>query len=59
MTQNDSQPKWQQRTNLIRAGLARSHNRETSEALYMTSGYVYDSAEQAEAAFAGDADNYV
>lgn len=59
MTHNDSQPKWQQRTNLIRTGLARSHNRETSEALYMTSGYVYDSAEQAEAAFAGDADNYV
>ena len=51
--------KWTQRTKLIRTGIDRSANRETAEALYMTSGYVYDSAEQAAAAFAGEADNYV
>lgn len=50
---------WRPKTKLIRSGLTRSANRETSEALYMTSGYVYDTAEQAAAAFAGDADNFV
>ena len=33
-------------------GANRSPFGETSEALYLTSGFVYDSAEQAEAAFA-------
>jgi len=59
MGHNHSQKTWRQRTNLVRAGLARSGNRETSEALYMSSGHIYDSAEQAEAAFAGEADNFV
>ena len=31
-------------TKLVRGGQSRSENRETSEALYMTSGFVYDSA---------------
>ena len=31
---------------------------ETAEALYLTSGYVYDNAEQAEATFAGTVDHY-
>ena len=53
------QNSWKQQTKLIRSGLRRSENRETSEALYMSSGYVYDNAEQAEAAFAGEADNFV
>ena len=38
----------------LRGGLARSANAETSEALYLPSGFVFDSAEQADAAFAGD-----
>ena len=59
MTHKDSQPKLAATHKPCSGGFARSHNRETSEALYMTSGYVYDSAEQAEAAFAGEADNYV
>ena len=46
-------------TKLVRGGLNRSAFQETSEALYMTSGYVYDSAEEAAAAFAGDADRFV
>ena len=46
-------------TKLVRAGLTRSSFQETSEALYLTSGYVYDSAEEAAAAFAGEADRFV
>lgn len=43
----------------VRAGLSRSHNAETSEALYLNSGFVFDSAEQADAAFSGDIDRYL
>lgn len=46
-------------TKLVRAGLKRSGFQETSEALFLNSGYVYDSAEEAAAAFAGEADRYV
>jgi len=46
-------------TKLIRGGLERSPYGETAEALYLTSGYVYDSAEAAEARFAGDEDGYI
>ena len=45
-------------TKLVRGGLHRSAFQETSEALHMTSGYVYDSAEEA-AAFVGEADRFV
>ena len=50
---------WRKATNLVRGGLVRSAFNETSEALYMSSGYVYESAEEAEAAFAGDKDRYI
>jgi O-succinylhomoserine sulfhydrylase len=46
-------------TRLVRGGLARSDFDETSEALYLTSGYVYGSAAEAEAAFSGDVDRYI
>ena len=46
-------------TNLVRGGLNRSQFDETSEALYLTSGYVYGSAAEAEAAFAGEHDRYI
>ena len=46
-------------TDLVRAGLDRTSFGETSEALFLTSGYVYQSAEQAEAAFAGEVDHYI
>lgn len=42
---------WKAATKLVHAGQARSHFKETSETIYMSSGYVYDSAEEAEAAF--------
>ncbi|NDZ93425.1 O-succinylhomoserine sulfhydrylase [Streptomyces sp. SID6673] len=43
----------------VRAGLDRSGFFETSEALYLTSGYVYESAEAAERAFTGEDDRFV
>ena len=45
-------------TNLVRGGLSRSAFDETSEALFLTSGYVYPSPEEAEAAFKGDIKRY-
>ena len=50
---------WRNQTKLVRGGTRRSEFNETSEALYMSSGYVYESAEEAEAAFAGDKDRYI
>ena len=46
-------------TKLVRGGQHRSENQETSEALYMTSGFVYDTAEQAAAAFRDEIDTFV
>ena len=44
---------WQDETALIHGGIERSQYGETAEALYLTSGFVYESAEQAEARFKG------
>jgi len=43
----------------VRGGLMRSGFEETAEAMYLTSGYVYESAADAEQAFAGEVDRYV
>jgi len=43
----------------VRGGLARSGFDETSEALFLTSGYVYASAQEAEAAFKDEIDRFV
>ena len=45
-------------TRLVHGGITRSQHGETAEALYLTSGYVYDNAEQAEGTFAGTIDHY-
>jgi O-succinylhomoserine sulfhydrylase len=50
---------WRRDTISVRGGLARSEFDETAEALFLTSGYVYESAEEAEAAFAGEIDRYI
>lgn len=47
---------WRARTRAVRGGLSRSQNRETAEALFLTSGFVYDSAGEAEEAFASRRD---
>ena len=46
--------KYQPETLAVRAGQQRSQFNEHSEALYLTSSYVFDSAAQAAARFAGD-----
>jgi len=50
--------KWRPQTELVRGGLARSPFDETSEAMFVTSGYIYPTAEEAEAAFKGDISRY-
>ena len=45
-------------TQLVHGGTTRSPYGETSEALFLTSGFVYDSAEQAEDTFAGTVSHY-
>jgi O-succinylhomoserine sulfhydrylase len=61
MSNSDSKPAraWRPRTKAVRGGLSRTNFRETSEALFMNSGYVYDSAEEAEASFDGTLDRMV
>lgn len=41
-------------TDLVHEGILRSQFGENAEALYLTSGYIYESAEQAEARFKGE-----
>lgn len=50
---------YRRQTHLVRAGLARTGFDETSEALFLNSGYVYPTAAEAEAAFSGDLQRYV
>jgi len=50
---------WRRQTLAVRGGQARSNFGETSEPLYLTSGYVYDAAEQAEARFKGENDGFI
>jgi len=55
----DNSDKWGEATKLIHGGVIRSEFGETSEALFLTSGYVYDSAQSAEARFKGDEEGYI
>jgi O-succinylhomoserine sulfhydrylase len=55
----DDRPAYRPDTLAVRGGLARSDFEETSEALFLTSGFVYGSAEEAEAAFAGKSDRFL
>ena len=50
---------WSLATRLVQEGTLRSQFGETSEAVFLNSGYVYDSPEQAEARFKGEAEGYV
>ena len=45
---------WRPETRLVHSGTLRSQYGETSEALFLTQGFVYDSAEQCEARFKGE-----
>ena len=48
--------KWRPATQAVRGGTWRSEHGETSEALFLTSGYTYDNAETVAARFAGEAE---
>ena len=54
-----SSSSWRQRTRLVRGGTHRTPFDETSEGLFLTSGYVYESAEEAQSAFAGEKTRFV
>lgn len=56
---NPAQKNWRPATQLVRGGTQRSGFEETSESIFMTSGYVYKNAEEAEKAFKGDKLRYV
>lgn len=56
---NKANPKWRRQTQLIRGGTMRSEFGETSEAIFMNSGFVYDSPEIAEARFKNEIPGYV
>ncbi len=51
-------PSYRPATQLVHGGTTRTPHGETSEALFLTSGFVYESAEQAEATFTGDVSHY-
>jgi O-succinylhomoserine sulfhydrylase len=50
---------WRPDTLAVRGGLSRSGFDETAEALFLTSGFVYQTAADAEAAFAGEVKRFV
>ena len=54
-----NQKTYRPETRLVHGGTLRSQFGETSEALFLTQGYVYPSAEECEARFAGKAPGYV
>lgn len=58
-TPERGKPAYRPRTLLVRGGLKRSQFQETSEAIFATSGYVYDNAEEAEASFKGEKSRYI
>ena len=58
MATNKKPGKWKKRTLAVRGGQTRSPFQETSEGLFLTSGYAYEAAEEAEARFKGEIGGY-
>ena len=58
MATNKMPGKWRTRTLAVRGGTLRTSFQETSEALFLTSGYAYEAAEEAEARFTGESAGY-
>ncbi|MBB4953122.1 O-succinylhomoserine sulfhydrylase [Agrobacterium vitis] len=50
---------WRAATKLVHGGTLRSPYGETSEAIYLTQGFVYESSEAAEARFKGETEGYI
>lgn len=59
MAFNPEAASWSPATQAVRGGLDRTGFYETSEALFLNSGFVYDSAEAAERAFTGEDERFV
>ncbi len=53
------QQSWRPRTKMVRGGTMRSEFGETSEAIFATSGYIYNAAEEAEDAFKDRIDRFI
>lgn len=54
-----AQQRWRPATQMVHGGTRRSGFGETSEAIFLTQGFVYDSAEAAEARFKGDEEGFI
>jgi O-succinylhomoserine sulfhydrylase len=59
MSETTSTKRYRPETRLVHGGTLRSQFGETSEALFLTQGYVYDSAEQCEARFKGHEPGFI
>ena len=59
MSETGSTKRYRPETRLVHGGTLRSQFGETSEALFLTQGYVYDSAEQCEARFKGQDPGFI
>ncbi len=59
MKKKENQRNWKTATKLVRGGTLRSNFGETSEAIFMNSGFCYESAETAESRFNGQAPGFV
>ncbi|MGE5540319.1 MAG: O-succinylhomoserine sulfhydrylase [Gemmatimonas sp.] len=51
--------RWRTQTKLVRGGLKRSQFGETSEAMFLNSGFIYPTAESAETSFKGEGERYI
>jgi len=58
-TDYESQRKWSLETQLVRGATERSQFMETNEAIFLSSGYVYNDAEEAEKAFKNEIERFV
>ena len=59
MTVQDHERAWRKQTQMVRGATRRSEFQETSEAIFMTSGFVYSKAEEAEKAFKNEIDRFI
>jgi O-succinylhomoserine sulfhydrylase len=59
MAKKPRKPAFRPATQLVHGGILRSQFGENAESLFLTQGYVYDSAEQAEARFKGEDPGFI
>ncbi len=59
MAMETKEKQWRTQTQLVRGGTRRSMFDETNEAIFMTSGFIYEKAEDAEAAFKNEVDRFI